>query len=104
MVAAHAFVIGGAAGGGERAAHLVEEYARRRPRRSPPPPATWPSATSTGPSASPAPYPIHYCGSPLQLDFGEDEQAKQVNVVEAEPGIRAKVTALPPAGRRPVGR
>ena len=44
---------------------------------------------------------IHYCGSPLQLDFGEQDQAKQVNLVEAEPGLPAKVTPLSlSSGRR----
>jgi exonuclease SbcD len=37
---------------------------------------------------------IHYCGSPLQLDFGEEDQAKQVNVVTLEPGLPAKVDAV----------
>jgi exonuclease SbcD len=37
---------------------------------------------------------IHYCGSPLQLDFGEAQQRKQVNLVEIEPGLPPSVTAL----------
>ena len=37
----------------------------------------------------------------MQLDFGEQDQAKQVNVVDAEPGIPAKVNPVPlRAGRR----
>ncbi|MXW62122.1 MAG: hypothetical protein F4003_10130 [Acidimicrobiaceae bacterium] len=44
--------------------------------------------------------PIHYCGSPLQLDFGEEDQVKRVNLVEIEPGIPPAVTPLPlSAGR-----
>lgn len=100
VLMAHAFVHGGSSGGGERPAHLVDEYALATP--------DFPASASyvalghlhrpqqmLGASA------IHYCGSPLQLDFGEQDQAKQVNIVTAEPGIPAKVTAMPlRAGRR----
>lgn len=41
----------------------------------------------------PSPTAMHYCGSPLQLDFGEEAQRKQVNIVDLEPGIAAKVSA-----------
>ncbi len=99
LVVAHAFVTGGMTGGGERAAHLVDEYGL--------------SAVDFPPSASYVALghlhrpqqmlgatAIHYCGSPLQLDFGEQDQAKQVTIVDAEPGIPAKVTAVPLAGGR----
>jgi len=36
-----------------------------------------------------------YCGSLLQLDFGERGQKKSVSVVEASPGKPAKVTDIP---------
>lgn len=101
LMAAHLFVTGGAAGGGERGAHLVEEYAV--------PAAAFPVEAAYAalghlhrPQALAGPCPIHYCGSPLQLDFGEETAAKQVNLVEAEPGIRAKVTALPLRAGRPL--
>lgn len=49
----------------------------------------------------PAPAPVWYSGSPLQLDFGEVDDRKGVLVVEAEPGLPAVVTAVPLAsGRR----
>ncbi len=99
LVVAHAFVTGGMTGGGERAAHLVDEYGL--------------SAVDFPPSASYVALghlhrpqqmlgatAIHYCGSPLQLDFGEQDQAKQVTIVDAEPGIPAKVTAVPLTGGR----
>ncbi len=100
LVVAHAFVHGGSLGGGERAAHIVDEYAMST--------VDFPSTANyvalghlhraqqmLGPTA------IHYCGSPLQLDFGEQEQSKQVNIVEAEPGIPAKVRpAVLQSGRR----
>ncbi len=91
LVVGHAFVQGGATGGGERSAHLVEEYSV--------------PAQAFGTTANyvalghlhraqkvPSPTAIHYCGSPLQLDFGEEAQTKQVNIVDLEPGIAAKVS------------
>lgn len=94
LVVAHAFVAGGAVGGGERAAHLRDEYAISATDL----PATA-SYVALGhlhrPQAIAGATAIHYCGSPLQLDFGEQSQPKQVNVVDAEPGLPAKV--------RPVG-
>lgn len=90
LVLAHAMVHGGAMGGGERSAHTVFQY-------------------SIPTSAFPADYhyvalghlhraqqlagacPIHYSGSPLQLDFGETEDTKSVNIVEAAPGHPANV-------------
>ncbi len=90
---AHGFVLGGSAGGGERAAHLVEEYGLTAQAF----PATA-SYVALGhlhrPQKIPGGAPIHYCGSPLQLDFGEQHQAKQVNVVDVEPGTPAKVTSV----------
>ena len=101
LVAAHLFVTGGAAGGGERGAHLVEEYAV--PTTAFPVEAAYVALGHLHrPQALAGPCPIHYCGSPLQLDFGEEGGPKQVNLVEAEPGIRAKVTALPLAAGRPL--
>lgn len=93
LVVAHAFVTGGMSGGGERAAHLVDEYAISAVDF--PLTATYVALghlhraqQMLGSTA------IHYSGSPLQLDFGEQDQAKQVNLVEAEPGLPAKVTPL----------
>ena len=94
IVVAHGFVFGGTAGGGERAAHLVDEYGLTAQAF----PATA-SYVALGhlhrPQKIPGGAPIHYCGSPLQLDFGEQRQAKQVNVVDIEPGAPAKVTKAP---------
>ena len=99
LVVAHAFVQGGATGGGERAAHLADEYAV--PAVSFPATATYVALGHLHrPQVVRGATAMHYCGSPLQLDFGEEQQAKQVNVVEAAPGLPAKVTAIPlTAGR-----
>ncbi len=94
LLVAHAFVAGGALGGGERAAHLVDEYAVGA--------ADVPATVSYAalghlhrPQALAGRAPLHYCGSPLQLDFGEEREAKQVNVVDLAPGVPAKVRAVP---------
>lgn len=100
LVLAHAMVHGGTMGGGERSAHTVFQY-------------------SIPNSAFPADYhyvalghlhraqelaggcPIHYSGSPLQLDFGETADAKSVNIVDAVPGQPASVEQVSlSAGRR----
>ena len=48
-----------------------------------------------------APSPTRYAGSLLQLDFGEREQTKSVAIVEAHPGVPAKVREVAlSAGRR----
>ncbi len=93
IVLAHAFVLGGQIGGGERPAHLVEDYSI----------SSLDLPTTAGYVALghlhraqkiPGPTAIHYCGSPLQLDFGEQQQHKQVNVVDIEPGLPAKVEGV----------
>ena len=40
----------------------------------------------------PAPAPAWYAGSPIQVDFGEEADAKHVLVVDTAPGVPAKVT------------
>lgn len=100
LVAAHLTAGGGRLGGGERAAHTVFEYEV--------------GALAFPPSASyvalghlhrrqqiGGPCPVHYCGSPLQLDFGEEADEKAVIVVEASPGRPAVVRDVPlRSGRR----
>ncbi|MHB8377771.1 MAG: exonuclease SbcCD subunit D [Dehalococcoidia bacterium] len=44
--------------------------------------------------------PAYYCGSLLQLDFGEAEQQKYVHVVEVHPGLPADVRAVEISGGR----
>jgi exonuclease SbcD len=100
LVAAHLMVMGGRMGGGERGAHTVFDYWV--------PATAFPGATQyvalghlhrAQQLAGPA--PLHYCGSPLQLDFGETANDPQVNVVDVRPGLPAEVRAVPlAAGRR----
>ncbi|HKA85340.1 MAG TPA: exonuclease subunit SbcD [Acidimicrobiales bacterium] len=100
LVVAHLMVMGGTMGGGERAAHTVFDY--------------WVPATAFPAAAQyvalghlhrrqrlAGPAPLHYCGSPLQLDFGETANEPSVNVVDVHPGVPADVHPVPlTAGRR----
>ena len=92
LVLAHAMVVGGKMGGGERSAHTVFQYRI--------PTAAFPANyhyVALGHLHRAQPLggrcPIHYSGSPLQLDFGETEDIKSVNIVEAKParGTPARV-------------
>ncbi len=100
VLVAHTFVLGALQGGGERPAHLVDEYAVTA--------ASFPPSISYGALGHlhraqriPAGAALHYCGSPLQLDFGEGDHPQQVNIVTAAPGVPADVRAARlTAGRR----
>lgn len=89
ILVGHLMVLGGKTGGGERIAHLFD-YAI--------PALSFPGHLSyvalghlhRGQQV-PAPAPIWYSGSPLQLDFGEEDDAKSVAIVEVEPGLPARV-------------
>jgi exonuclease SbcD len=94
LVVAHLMGAEGQLGGGERLAYTVDDYAI--------------PATAFGGGLSyvalghlhrqqrvPAPSPVWYAGSPMQLDFGERGEQKGVLVVEAEPGLPAAVRQVP---------
>lgn len=99
ILVGHLMVLGGKTGGGERIAHLFD-YAI--------PALSFPghlSYVALGhlhrAQRIPAPAPIWYSGSPLQLDFGEEEDLKSVALVEVEPGLPASVDVrLLRSGRR----
>ncbi len=90
LVTAHLTVFGAKSGGGERDAHTIAAYAV---------PATlFPVSThyvALGhlhrTQSIPGPCPIHYSGSPLAVDFGEEENSPSVLVVEATADTPAKV-------------
>jgi DNA repair protein SbcD/Mre11 len=100
LVVAHLMVIGGTLGGGERGAHTVFDY--------------WVPATAFPATAQyvalghlhrcqhlAGPAPLHYCGAPLQLDFGETANEPVVNLVDVRPGLPADVRPVAlTAGRR----
>ncbi|MGH8896415.1 MAG: metallophosphoesterase family protein [Egibacteraceae bacterium] len=100
LVCAHLLMAGGTLGGGEREAHTIFDYAVSA--------AAFPAAAhyvALGhlhrAQRIPAACPVHYSGSPLQLDFGETGDDKAVLLVEASPGTPAEVrTVKLSAGRR----
>jgi exonuclease SbcD len=94
VLLAHAMVQGGVLGGGERQAHTVFEYAV--------PATAFPGSLHYAALGHlhraqklPAACPAWYSGSPLQLDFGETEDVKSVNLIEAEPDTPAAVEVVP---------
>jgi len=100
VVMAHLTTTGGTMGGGERAAQTIFSYNV---------PAT---AFGTEPhyvalghlhrrQSIPAPCPVHYSGSPIAIDFGEQENTNVVVLVEVSPTTPARITDIPiTAGRR----
>ncbi len=94
ILAGHLTVTGGVLGGGEREAHTVFEYEV--------PAEAFPASlhyVALGhlhrAQRIAAKAPIAYCGSPLQLDFGETLDVKSVSIVEL--GLRrpARVDVVP---------
>lgn len=100
LLTAHLTCTGGAFGGGERMAQSIFEYHV--------PAAIFPLDTHYVALGHlhrrqelPAGCPVHYCGAPLPVDFGEEDNTPAVLLVEASPGKPAKVTDLPvTSGRR----
>ncbi|GGJ78159.1 nuclease SbcCD subunit D [Pilimelia anulata] len=94
LMTAHLTVAGATMGGGEREAHCVLGYAV---------PATiFPASThyvALGhlhrAQSVPGPCPVRYCGSPLAVDFGEEENTPSVALVEVTATTPAKVTDVP---------
>ena len=98
LVLSHLMVAGGVPGGGERTAHLFDYSV---------PALSFPghiSYVALGhlhrPQKVPAPLPMWYSGSPLQLDFGEGEDRKAIVLAEAEPGLPVVVTTRDLKGGR----
>jgi exonuclease SbcD len=94
LITGHLTVVGATTGGGEREAHTIQAYAV---------PATlFPSSAhyvALGhlhrQQAVPGPCPVHYSGSPLAIDFGEQDNSPGVLIVEASPGTPATVRPVP---------
>lgn len=93
LLLAHTFVHGASQGGGERQAHFIEDYAITAPML--PKTANYIALGHVHrPQKVNAGSPTRYCGSPLQMDFGEKGQRKQVNIVEVAAGTPGKVTEV----------
>ncbi len=101
LVTAHLTVVGATTGGGEREAHTIMGYAV---------PATiFPAAAhyvALGhlhrAQQVPAPPPVRYCGSPLAIDFGEEENTPSVSIVDVTATTAAKVRDVPITGPAPL--
>jgi len=100
LVMAHTTCLGGKFGGGERSAQSIFEYSV--------PAAVFPVSAHYVALGHlhrrqelPAPAPVHYSGSPLAVDFGEQDNTSVVCLVEATPGTPARITNIPvTSGRR----
>jgi exonuclease SbcD len=100
VIMAHLTITGGTMGGGERAAQTIFEYHV--------PAAAFgiePHYVALGHlhrrQSIPAPCPVHYSGSPIAIDFGEQDNANVVVLVEVSPTTPARITDIPiTAGRR----
>jgi exonuclease SbcD len=100
VVMSHLTCIGGVFGGGERPAQSIFEYSV---------PATIFPVSAHYVALGhlhrrqvlPAHAPVHYSGSPIAVDFGEQDNTSVVCLVEATPGVPARVTDIPvTSGRR----
>ena len=89
MVLAHLVITGAHLGGGERASETIEDYWV--------PPETLnlnAQYVALGhihkPQGLNLMWPAWYCGSPMQMDFGEEKDEKSVLVFDAKPGVPIK--------------
>jgi exonuclease SbcD len=100
LLMSHLTCIGGAFGGGERSAQSIFEYSV--PASIFPVSAHYVALGHLHRRQSlPAHCPVHYSGSPMAVDFGEQGNTSVVCLVEASPSIPARVTDVPIAsGRR----
>ena len=100
VVMSHVTCVGGSFGGGERPAQSIFEYSI--PATIFPVSAHYVALGHLHRRQTlPAPAPVHYSGSPLAVDFGEQDNTSVVCLVEAAPGIPARVTDIPvSSGRR----
>ncbi len=100
LLMSHLTCIGGALGGGERSAQSIFEYSV--------PASIFPVSAhyvALGHlhrrQTLPAHCPVHYSGSPVAVDFGEQDNTPVVCLVEASPSVPARVTDIPvTSGRR----
>lgn len=100
VIMAHLTCTGGLFGGGERPAQSIMEYHV--------PAAIFPAEAHYVALGHlhrrqqiPAACPVHYSGSPVAVDFGEQDNTNVVCLVQATPGLPAHVTDIPlTTGRR----
>jgi exonuclease SbcD len=99
LLTAHLTVVGGSTGGGERDAHTVMGYAV--PATVFPTNAHYVALGHLHRSQQViGPCPVRYCGSPLAVDFGEEENIPSVAVVDVAADQAARVRDVPVRGAR----
>ncbi len=100
LAMSHLTCVGGLFGGGERAAQSIFEYSV--PAGIFPVSAHYVALGHLHRRQSlPAHCPVHYSGSPLAVDFGEQDNTSVVCLVEATPSTPARITDIAvTAGRR----
>jgi len=100
LLMAHLTCIGGTFGGGERPAQSIFEYSV--PASIFPVSAHYVALGHLHRRQSLAAHcPVHYSGSPIAVDFGEQDNTSVVCLVEASPSVPARVTDIPvTSGRR----
>jgi DNA repair protein SbcD/Mre11 len=99
IIVAHATVVGARMGGGEREAHTIFDYAV--PVQVFPPTVHYVALGHIHRAQRvDAASPVWYSGAPMQLDFGEADNQGGVLLIDAEPGIPAKVEHVPIAAGR----
>jgi exonuclease SbcD len=99
LVTTHATLLGGRWGGGERKVQTLLGYEI--------PPDTFPVSTHYAALGHlhryqqiDGPCPIAYSGSPIALDFGEEDNESMALIVQATPDSRATVRPVPLTGGR----
>jgi exonuclease SbcD len=94
LLTAHLTVVGASTGGGEREAHTVMGYAV--PATVFPPGTHYAALGHLHRSQSViGPCPVRYSGSPLAVDFGEEENISSVAIVDVSADKAAKVRDVP---------
>jgi len=94
LVTTHLTVVGARSGGGEREAHTVLGYAV--PATVFPPGAHYVALGHLHRAqAVPAAVPVRYSGSPLAVDFGDEDNASSVSIVDVTPTTPARVREVP---------
>jgi exonuclease SbcD len=101
VVTAHLTVVGAKLGGGERDAHTIQSYAV--------PSSVFPSTThyvALGHlhrrQSVPGPCPVHYSGSPLAVDFGEQENTPSVTIASISATTAARTRDVPITSAMPL--
>lgn len=94
LITTHLTVVGGVMGGGEREAHTILSYAV--------PALIFPANAhyvALGhlhrPQTLAGRCPVRYSGSPIAIDFGEEENSPSVSIVEVSAGTAAMVREVP---------